>query len=86
AGNDIIRVDFRIGFRVAPRINLLFRKVVEDLVRAGEVDITSRYESLNRNNVIGDFKFVVIEKFLSYENDLPLFEKIVLNLYFFLKR
>jgi KUP system potassium uptake protein len=50
------------------------------------VDITSRYESLNKNNVIGDFKFVVLEKFLSYENDLPLFEKIILNVYFVLKR
>lgn len=86
AGNDIIRVDFRLGFRVAPKINVLFRKVVEDLVKNGEVDITSRYESLNKNNVIGDFKFVVIEKFLSYENDLPFFEKLILNLYFFLKR
>lgn len=84
---DIIRVDFRIGFRVAPRINLMFRKVVSDLVKAKEVDITSRYESLNKNNVIGDFKFVVIEKFLSYENDdLPLFEKLILNTYFILKR
>lgn len=86
ADNDIIRIDFRIGFRVAPRINLMFRKVVEDLVKNGEVDITSRYESLNRNNVIGDFKFVVLEKFLSYENDLPFFEKVILNIYFFLKR
>jgi KUP system potassium uptake protein len=86
AGNDIIRVDFRLGFRVAPKINVLFRKVVEDLVKNGEVDITSRYESLNKNNVIGDFKFVVIEKFLSYENDLPFFEKLILNMYFFLKR
>src|SRR6202000_1648223 len=33
ASNDIIRIDFRIGFRVAPRINLMFRKVVEDLVK-----------------------------------------------------
>jgi KUP system potassium uptake protein len=86
AEEDIIRVDFILGFRVAPRINLLFRKVVEDLVINREVDITSRYESLNKNNVIGDFKFVVLEKFLSYENDLPLFEKIILNVYFFLKR
>lgn len=84
--DDIFRVDFRLGFRVAPRINLMFRKVVQDMVHNHEVDITSRYESLNRNNVIGDFKFVVIEKFLSYENDLPLFEKVVLNIYFFLKR
>ncbi|WP_317897725.1 KUP/HAK/KT family potassium transporter [Aurantibacillus circumpalustris] len=86
AENDIIRIDFRIGFRIAPRINLMFRKVVEDLVKNKEVDITSRYESLNKNNVIGDFKFVVLEKFLSYENDLPFFEKIILNLYFFIKR
>jgi KUP system potassium uptake protein len=86
ANEDIIRVDFKIGFRIAPRINLMFRKVVSDMVQNHEVDITSRYESLNKNNVIGDFKFVVLEKFLSYENDLPVFEKIILNVYFFLKR
>jgi KUP system potassium uptake protein len=85
AADDIIRVDFRIGFRIAPRVNLMFRKVVEDLVKNKEVDITSRYESLNKNNVIGDFKFVVLEKFLSYENDLPIFERIILRLYFLMK-
>lgn len=86
ADNDIIRIDFKLGFRIAPRINLLFRKVVEDLVKNKEVDITSRYESLNKNNVIGDFKFVVLEKFLSFDNDLPTFEKVILNIYFFLMR
>lgn len=86
AVDDIIRVDFRLGYRVAPKVNLLFRKVVEDLVRNKEVDITSRYQSLNKNNVIGDFKFVVIEKYLSYDNDLPLFEKFILNIYLFLKQ
>ena len=86
ANEDIIRVDFRIGFRIAPRINLMFRKVVADMVKNKEVDITSRYDSLNKNNVIGDFKFVVLEKFLSYENDLPFFEKLILNTYFILKR
>ncbi len=86
AEDDIIRVDFRLGFRIAPKVNLMFRKVVEDLVKNKEVDITSRYESLNKNNIIGDFKFVVLEKFLSYENELPLFEKIILNSYFLMKR
>jgi len=86
ANEDIVRVDFRIGFRIAPRVNLMFRKVVADMVKNKEVDITSRYESLNKNNVIGDFKFVVLEKFLSYENDLPFFEKIILDVYFLLKR
>lgn len=86
AEDDIIRVDFILGFRVAPRVNLMFRKVVEDLVSNKEVDITSRYESLNKNKIIGDFKFVVIEKFLSYDNELPFFEKLILNTYFILKR
>lgn len=86
AVDDIIRVDFKLGFRVAPRINYMFRNVVEDLVKNKEVDITSRYESLNKNNIIGDFKFVVIEKFLSFDNELPFIEKLILNAYFFLKR
>lgn len=84
--DDIIRVDFYLGFRVAPRINLLFKKVVQDMVKNGEVDITSRYESLQRNNVIGDFKFVLIEKFMSYDNDFPWYQKIILDLYFLLKK
>jgi KUP system potassium uptake protein len=60
--NDIIRVEFRLGFRVQQRINLMFRKVVEELVNNNEVNITSRYESLEKNNVVGDFQFVVMEK------------------------
>jgi len=83
--NDVIRVDFRLGFRVAPRINLLFRKVVQDMVSNREMDITSRYESLNKSNVIGDFMFVVMEKFLSSDNDLPIYEKLILKGYFILK-
>lgn len=83
--DDVIRIDFRLGFRVAPRVNLMFRKVVEDMVRNKEVDITSRYKSLNKNNIIGDFRFIVIEKFLSYENELPIHEKVVLDIYSFLK-
>ena len=84
--DDVVRIDFKLGFRVAPKINLMFRKVVQDMVHAGEVDITSRYESLNRNNVIGDFKFVIIEKFLSYDNDLPWYERVILDIYYFLKK
>ncbi|MEO6546485.1 MAG: KUP/HAK/KT family potassium transporter [Ferruginibacter sp.] len=83
--NDIIRIEFRLGFKVQPRINLLFRKVVEDMVRDKEVNITSRYESLGKNNVVGDFQFVVMEKFLSQDNELPFFEKIVMKFHFWLK-
>ncbi len=83
--NDIIRVEFRLGFRVAPRINLMFKKVVEDLVANKEVNVTSRYESQQRNNVVGDFQFVVMEKFLSQDNELPFLERIIMQLYFWIK-
>ena len=83
--NDIIRVEFRLGFRVDPRINLMFRKVVEDLVANREVNITSRYESLERSNIVGDFSFVVMEKYLSQDNDLPIFERMIMKLHFWLK-
>jgi len=83
--NDIIRVEFRLGFRVEQRLNLMFRKVVEDLVSNKEVNITSRYESLERNNVVGDFQFIVLEKYLSQDNELPFIEKLIMKLYFWLK-
>lgn len=85
APNDVVRVDFRLGFRVEQRINLYFRKVVENLVMNKEVDITSRYESLNKQNIIGDFRFVVLEKYLSADNELPLNEKLIMKGYFNLK-
>ncbi|MDB5250194.1 MAG: potassium transporter Kup [Segetibacter sp.] len=83
--NDIIRVEFRLGFRVQPRINLLFRKVVQDLVANKEVNITSRYDSLERNNIAGDFEFIVMEKYLSQDNELPFAEKLIMRLHFWLK-
>ncbi len=83
--NDIIRVDFRLGFRMEPRINLMFRKVVEDLVANKEVNIISRYESLASTNTVGDFQFMVMEKYLSQDNELPFFERVIMKLHFWLK-
>ena len=86
APDDVFRINFRLGFRVQQRINLYFRKVIEDLVRNKEVDITSRYESLNKQHVTGDFRFVVLEKFLSIENDFPTLEKLVMQAYFYIRQ
>jgi KUP system potassium uptake protein len=84
--NEIIRIEFRLGFREEQRINLMFRKVVEDMVKNKEVNITSRYTSLQKNKVAGDWQFIVMEKFLSHDNDLPLFERLVMSFYFLLKK
>jgi KUP system potassium uptake protein len=84
--DDLYRVDFNLGFREPTKINLMFREVIKDMVKNGEVDITSRYESLNKNNIIGDFKFVLSEKFLSNDSDMRWHEKIVMNSYFLIKK
>ena len=84
--DDLFRIDFNLGFREATQINLMFREVLKDMVRNGEVDVTSRYESLSKNNIIGDFKFVLSEKFLSNDSRLLWHEKIIMNTYFFIKK
>lgn len=84
--DDLYRVDFNLGFREPTKINLMFKEVIKDMVQKGEVDITSRYESLNKNNIIGDFKFVLSEKYLSHDSDLLWHEKIIMNSYFLIKK
>ncbi|MCD0488953.1 KUP/HAK/KT family potassium transporter [Pedobacter sp. MC2016-14] len=81
----LIRVDFKLGFRVEQRINVLFRKVVEDMVKNNEIDITSRYESLHEHKIAGDFRFVVVEKVLSTSNSLDFVERITMIYYRILK-
>jgi KUP system potassium uptake protein len=81
----LIRIDFRLGFRIEQRINILFRLVVEELVKKGEVDITSRYDSLNKRQIVGDFRFVVLEKVLSKANRLTFKERLTMDYYFLLK-
>jgi KUP system potassium uptake protein len=83
--NDIIRIEFKLGFRVQPRINLMFRHVVEDLVKNKEVNVASRYESLEKSNVVGDFQFIVLEKYLSQDNELPFWERIIMKFHFWFK-
>jgi len=84
--NEIIRIEFRLGFRMDHRIQYMFRKVVEEMVANKEVNVVSRYESLSRNNVMGDFRFIVMEKFLSRDNSLPLWERLMMRGYFLLKK
>jgi len=58
--------------------------VVEDMVAAGEIDITSRYASLAEKKLTGDFRFIVIKRHLSYENELSVYENLVMDGYFML--
>lgn len=84
--NDIIRVDFKLGFRIQPRIHILFQQVVEALVANREINISSKYETADsKAKATGDFQFIVMEKYLSHDNELPFIERVVMNFYFWLK-
>jgi len=82
----LIRIDFHLGFREEQKISLLFRKVVEDMVNKGEINITSNYETLRKYNIPGDFNFVVLEKVISKTHFLKWNEKIILEIYKILKK
>jgi len=77
----LIRLDFHIGFKVEPKINLYFREVIEDLVDTGEIKLESGYESLRKYNVPGDFKFILIERIMPRDNKLTNWESFILVLH-----
>ena len=60
--DTLYSVTMRIGFRIEPRVSLYLRQVVEDLVASRKVDITSTYTSLRKNNIPGDFRFIIIHR------------------------
>ena len=83
--NDVYFVEFNLGFRIDPRIDFYFRQVVEDLAKNNEVDVSERYEKNYQDSQIGDFRFLVLDSFLSFENDMPFFKSFVMKSYFNLK-
>jgi KUP system potassium uptake protein len=80
--NDVVRIEFRLGFRIEQKINFYFRKVVEELVKNKEIDVTSRYASLRDQKITGDFRFVVLKRHLSNDNDFEGMERFIMQSYF----
>ncbi len=84
--DKIIKVSINIGFRVQPRSELFFKKIVRELVANKELNLHIRPDGSTRYNPEPDFKFVIIEKFLSVENEFAIREGLLLNGYFLLKK
>jgi KUP system potassium uptake protein len=84
--DKIIRVNINVGFRVQPRTELYFKKIMQELVANKELNLHIRPDGSTRYNPEPDFKFVVIEKFLSVENEFTFREGLLLKTYFLLKR
>jgi KUP system potassium uptake protein len=74
----LIRVDFNIGFKVEPRIHTYFTTVLEDLSATGEISTGSKYESMNKYGLPGDFRFILIDRVMPKDNPLPAIDNFTL--------
>jgi KUP system potassium uptake protein len=79
----LFRVDFHIGFKVEPKINLYFREVLEDMVREGRINLDSSYESLKRHSMPADFLYVLIDRVMPRDYKLSNIENLTLSLHSF---
>ena len=82
----IIKVDFRLGFKVEPRINMYFKQVLDEMELNSEIDLTSRYESLRRFNIDSDFLFIIIDRIPNYDFDFSFHDRFMMGLYKVLRR
>jgi len=82
----LIRVDFHIGFKVDPQINLHFREVVEDMVKANEIKLESGFDSLKKHGLPADFKFVIVERIMLPDFKLSNVENFILTMRGFVRR
>jgi len=84
--DKVFKININVGFRVQARTELYFKKIVQELVAQQELNLHIRPDGSTKYNAEPDYKFIVIEKFLSVENEFALKEGVLLNAYFFLKR
>ena len=69
----------KLGFRIEPKVSVLFRQVVEDLVEAGQLNLTSKYPSLAKAGITGDFRFMIIHRIFSPASNCPRMESFILS-------
>jgi KUP system potassium uptake protein len=77
----LIRVDFNIGFKVEPKINLYFREVLEDMVEAGQITLESSFPSLKKHAIPADFRYVLIDRVMLRDYKLSNIENFTLTLH-----
>jgi len=82
----LVRVDFKLGFRVQPRVNLFFKQVIEDIIKNKEIDLISKYPSLRKHKIQADFRFVIIDRIQNYDFDFAPFEQFIMDLYSVIKQ
>lgn len=83
--DKVIKIVLNIGFRIQPKVELYFKRIVQNLVDNKELNLHIRADGSTKYNSEPDFKFVIIEKFLSVENEFSVKDGLLLNSYYMLK-
>jgi KUP system potassium uptake protein len=76
----IIKLDIHLGFRIEPRINLLFRQVLNDLGSSGEIKTGSRYPSQESFAVSGDYRYILIDRILTADHQFNVQESLIMTI------
>ena len=79
--NRIIRIDFNLGFRIQPKIGLMLKKVVAEMINKKEIVIENPNPVIYKDP-LNDFRFVILERFLSFDNEFSARDGFILNTYF----
>jgi KUP system potassium uptake protein len=79
----LIRIDFHLGFKIEPRINLYFKEVLKDMVANDEIKLSSSYESLKKHHFQGDFLFVNLDRIMTQDYQLSPWESMIMGLHAF---
>lgn len=77
----LIRVDFYLGFKVEPKINIYFKEVLQDLAQSGEINPESSFDSLRKHAFPSDFLYILIDRIMSRDYHLTSNENITLTLH-----
>ena len=86
APEDLVYIRFKLGFRVVPRINLYFRKIVTGMIANKEIMVKPGYCMIGHRESCGDYRFVVMKNFLSFDNQLSFWKNQMMRLYFLLDK
>ena len=77
----LIKIDFKLGFKIERKINLYFRQVIEDMVASGDYSLESPFESLRKYNITSNFLFVDLDRVLTVDYKLPASEGFIMNIH-----
>lgn len=81
----LIKIDFKLGFKIDKKINLYFKQVIEDMVSRGEFNLSSPYKSLSKYDINSNFVFVNLDRILTVDYKLPGYEGFIMNLHNIIK-